>query len=421
MSYQEIGIHRAADIRLARRLGGMRVCFLFNHDQIHQIAHSLPTALALAESGIDAEIIVATTNALLTQEVQRLIPRAAAPNLKLVQLSVTNKLTRALSDTLDWIIPARKILVYRDNLDFFRSLDVLVVAEKTSLVLKSRYGLDRLKIVHTRHGAGDRAIGFDRASASFDHVLVSGPKIAERLIEDAGVSPDRISIVGYPKFDLHEDETPPVLFGNGKPTVLYNPHPSPHLSSWYDCGREVLDWFADQDDYNLIFAPHIMLFQRKFVASVDKWRFAMPGRIDNRYLRAPNIHVDLGSRASTTMAYTTMADIYIGDVSSQVYEFIRYPRPCVFINAFGVEFERDPNYAHWTAGPVIEDVAHLDAALHTAITRHESYYRPIQEKLFAERFSLTDEPSSRRAARAIAHVGGMELPSDINSSQRLVG
>ena len=104
MSYQEIGIHHAADIRLARRLGGMRVCFLFNHDQIHQIAHSLPTALALAESGIDAEIIVATTNALLTQEVQRLIPRAAAPNLKLVQLSVTNKLTRALSDTLDWIV-----------------------------------------------------------------------------------------------------------------------------------------------------------------------------------------------------------------------------------------------------------------------------------------------------------------------------
>ena len=28
----------------------MRLCFLFNHDQIHQIAHSLPIALALAES-----------------------------------------------------------------------------------------------------------------------------------------------------------------------------------------------------------------------------------------------------------------------------------------------------------------------------------------------------------------------------------
>src|SRR6185369_11782997 len=225
MSYQEIGTGRAADVRLARRLGGMRVCFLFNHDQIHQIAHSLPTALALAESGINAEIIIATTTALLTQEVQRLIPYAA-PNVKLVQLSVTNKLTRAVSDTLDWIIPARKILVYRDNLDFFRSLDILVVTEKTSLVLKSRYGLDRLKIVHTRHGAGDRAIGFDRASALFDHVLVSGPEIAERLIDDAGLSPDRISIIGYPKFDLHEDKTPPVLFSNGKPTVLYNPHPS---------------------------------------------------------------------------------------------------------------------------------------------------------------------------------------------------
>ena len=33
-----------------RRHQGMRLCFLFNHDQIHQIAHSLPIALALAES-----------------------------------------------------------------------------------------------------------------------------------------------------------------------------------------------------------------------------------------------------------------------------------------------------------------------------------------------------------------------------------
>ena len=53
-------------------------------------------------------------------------------------------------------IPSAKLLLYRDNLDFFRSLDVLVVPEKTSLALKDQFGLDRLKIVHTRHGAGDR-------------------------------------------------------------------------------------------------------------------------------------------------------------------------------------------------------------------------------------------------------------------------
>jgi hypothetical protein len=29
----------------------MRIGFLFNHDQVHQVAHSLPIALALARSG----------------------------------------------------------------------------------------------------------------------------------------------------------------------------------------------------------------------------------------------------------------------------------------------------------------------------------------------------------------------------------
>src|SRR3546814_12960419 len=82
-------------------------------------------------------------------------------------------------------------MLYRDNLDFFRTLDMLVVAEKTSLLLKSRYGLSNLFMVHTRHGAGDRAIGFDKASAGFDHILCSGEKIRRRLIVDAGVDPDR--------------------------------------------------------------------------------------------------------------------------------------------------------------------------------------------------------------------------------------
>ena len=50
----------------------MRIGFLFNHDQIHQVAHSLPIAMALADGGFAGEIIVATTNARLAREVRRL-------------------------------------------------------------------------------------------------------------------------------------------------------------------------------------------------------------------------------------------------------------------------------------------------------------------------------------------------------------
>lgn len=393
----------------------MRIGFLFNHDQVHQVAHSLPIALAMARGGVDAEIVVATTNPRLTAEVIRLGKGVIGPHIRLVELTLRKAASRIARDTLESVLPAAKLMIYGDNLDFFRSLDVLVVAEKTSLILKTRYGLNDLRIVHTRHGAGDRAIGFDKASARFDHVLVSGPKVRDRLISEAGVAPQTISVVGYPKFDLMGAGRIHPLIDDGRPVVLYNPHVSPHLSSWFSIGRQVLDWFVEHDDHHLIFAPHVMLFERRFVLSVDQLRIDRPGRIEDRYLRAPNIHIDLGSRASTTMAYTNRADVYLGDASSQVYEFLVRPRPCIFLNPKGLSWEGDPNFAHWRAGRVIDGVGSLGSALETAAADHARTYKPIQQALFDASFDLTEEPSSLRAARAVARFCG--LPTEGLSAQ----
>ena len=384
----------------------VRIGFLFNHDQIHQVAHSLPIAMRLAEAETGAEIIVATTNVRLREEVQRLAAEQIGSSIELVELRLRRPLSKALARFASGVVPAAKLLVYRDNLDFFRSLDVLVVAEKTSLVLKSRYGLKKLKIIHTRHGAGDRAIGFDAASAKFDHVLVSGPKVRDRLIEEAGVAPERISVVGYPKFDLFGQASAPRSVGK-RPVVLYNPHVSPHLSSWYKLGQKVLDWFAAHPEYELIFAPHVMLFERRMVATVDRLRVDFPGSIDPSILAAPNIHIDLGSRASTTMEYLDRADIYLGDVSSQAYEFLIRPRPCVFLNAHRVAWRDDPNYAIWRAGPVIERVDDLGVALTEAQEQQGNVFAPIQRLLFDAAFDLTDQPSAERAAEAVARFAGL--------------
>lgn len=389
------------------RQSRMRIGFLFNHDQVHQVAHSLPIALALAQAEVGAEIVVATTNPRLSAEVIRLGRGLIGPLIPLVELGLERRTSRAAKALFEAAVPATKLLIYGDNLDFFRGLDVLVVAEKTSLVLKTRYGLKNLKIIHTRHGAGDRAIGFDEASAAFDHVLVSGRKIRDRLMAEAGVDPSAISVVGYPKFDLPPPAPVHPLIDDGRPVVLYNPHVSPHLSSWYAAGRQVLDWFVEHDEHHLIFAPHVMLFERPFVLTIDKLRLDRPGRIEERYLRAPNIHIDLGSRASTTMAYTQRADIYLGDASSQVYEFLLKPRPCLFLNPHRLAWEGDPNFAHWRTGPVIEDVADLGAALEASQAEHASRYAPIQRELFDYSFDLTDEPSAIRAARAVAGFAGL--------------
>lgn len=382
----------------------MKIGFLFNHDQVHQVAHALPIALAMRRLHPGAEVIVATTNAALTAEVHRLAG-AEAGGLRIVELGLRRPLTRLLARHLEWALPVRKIGVYRDNLDVFAGLDALVVTEKTSLILKTRYGLT-VPIIHTRHGAGDRAIGFNKVSAGFDKVLVSGPKIRRRLVEEAGVAPERIDTVGYAKFDLIGARRPRLPFqANGKPTVLYNPHPSPHLSSWYRHGRAVLEHFLYDDRFNLIFAPHVMLFHRRFVVTIDKLRIDRPGMIDPRYLEAPNIHVDLGSSASTDMTYTLAADIYLGDVSSQIYEFLQRPRPCVFLNSHHVDWRGDPNYAHWASGPVIADPANLRAAIDWAMIASDRYL-PVQQRLFADSFDLTDEPSASRAARSVLHFLG---------------
>ena len=386
----------------------LKIGFLFNHDQLHQIAHSLPIALELARHTSGVSIVLATTNARLTEEVRRLAGDSIGKSVELRELRLRRPTSRVAAAVGGKIVPAAKLLIYRDNLEFFRSLDVLVVTEKTSLLLKSRYGLQHLKMVHTRHGAGDRAIGFDKASASFDHVLVAGPKIRERLVAEAGVAPERISVVGYPKFDLFANERwQPTFAHPDRPTVIYNPHVSPHLSSWYAIGPRVLDWFASQSDYNLIFAPHVMLFERPFVVTIDKLRLARPGRIAEGIRSAGNIHIDLGGRLSTTMAYLNAADIYLGDVSSQIYEFLLRPRPAVFLNPHHVHWEGNPNFASWSAGPVIEKVDELGPALAKARAEQAGRYEAMQKALFAETFDLTGVPSSIRAAEAIAEVAGL--------------
>ena len=385
----------------------MRIGFLFNHDQIHQVAHSLPIALALAKAEPGIEVVVATTNAKLRGEVDRITSLfGGGGGITFIDLKLRSRLSRGIADLFDRYVPAAKVAIYRDHLPFFASLDALVVAEKTSLLLKSRYALEHLKLIHTRHGAGDRAIGFNAASARFDHVLVSGSKVRDRLIVDAGLSPDKIAMVGYPKFDLIPVAPFRLPFqADGRPTVLYNPHVSPHLSSWYRDGRAVLDYFVDHPEYNLIFAPHVMLFERSFVLTIDKLQIDRPGILEDKYLNAKNIHIDLGSRLSTDMTYTLAADLYLGDASSQVYEFLVEPRPCIFINSHRVNYQRDPNYAHWQAGEVIESPAELGASLARAWERHTDYAK-IQNSLFSESFDLTETMSSVRAADSILEFMG---------------
>lgn len=376
-----------------------RIGFLFNHDQTHQVAHSLPIALEIARSGA-AEVSLLVTNAITKAAVEAMAGELLA-KMTLIDLAPKSFVSRAAAGLLDRFVPAAKLSIYRDHIDLFRSFDALVVSEKSSLLLKTRYGLNNLKFVHTRHGAGDRAIGFNPESAKFDLILVSGTKIRDRLVAQAGVPPEKIAVTGYCKFDQFlNDPAVRKLFPNERPVVLYNPHPSPRLSSWYLWGDSILDYFAGQDRYNLIFAPHVMLFERNWTVTIDPPAIARVHKPGAQYSNLPHMLVDLGSEASVDMTYTNAADIYLGDVSSQVYEFLVKPRPCLFLNAHKVDWRDDASYTHWHAGQVVDAAEALDEALSAAYETFENF-RPRQEAMLDETFSVTEKPAAQRGAHAI--------------------
>jgi len=176
------------------------------------------------------------------------------------------------------------------------------------------------------HGAGDRQISFSPGIKHFDYVLLPGQKTQKQMLDAGVIRPNNNEIVGYPKFDSPTLGERKRFFDNDKPVVLYNPHFDPQLSSWFKYGEQILDYFANQDQYNIIFAPHVMLFQRTILGSVEHRTVKIRRTLPQRFKGLPHIHIDTGSINSVDMSYTRAADIYIGDVSSQVYEFIERPK-----------------------------------------------------------------------------------------------
>lgn len=381
---------------MAPSANARRVGFLFNHYAPHQVPHAAPYAFELSRRhpGFEVTIACATeAEESLARRIGGLYPGHGARFVRL-----RPGLLARLADPFvsPWRF-ARKKWVLRDNLDFFRGLDALVAPERHCYMLKSRFGLGKPILIHTRHGAGDREGGFDERSGAFDLTLLPGRKYVERLEGMGALQPGRFAVTGWPKFEVVQGlgQGRQRLFANDRPVVVYNPHFDQRVASWGKLGLEVLDFFLAHPEWNLIFAPHVVLFRRH----------ARHGaRLPRRYHGAPNILIDLGSERSADMTYMLAADIYLGDVSSQVYEFLLLPRPCLFLNAHERRgWEGDPSYLHWGLGDVIEDPAReLGPALEAAFARHERY-RPRQEELFAYTFHQeAGSTAAERGADAIA-------------------
>lgn len=365
-----------------------KICFLYIA-QTHQILHSLPIAVELARNWPQFQVDLAATSQAHLDYIDDALERLGGAPVRSFLLGPA--WLRALR--LKGASTPPKAAMLAANLATFAGYDAVVTPERTTALIR-RLGVTRPKLIYTQHGAGDRGGPFEPRLGLFDLVMAAGPKQRDRMVDSGLVRAENCAMVGYPKFDIVQALAPQPKspFADKKPVVLYNPHFDPKLSSWRQFGPQVLEEVAQDGRYNLIFAPHVRLFDQKNAADL---------KAIEPFRDHPRIHIDLGGPAAIDMTYTRVADLYLGDVSSQIYEFLRTPRPAAFLNAHGVTWAGDESYRHWRYGPVIDRVDGLADALADAFASHGDYLAE-QQAGFAASFDIQGRSSSLRAAEAIA-------------------
>ena len=115
--------------------------------------------------------------------------------------------------------------------------------------------------------------------------------------------------------------------------------------------------------------------------------------INEKDIAEDNILVDMGSNQCLDGTYTSIADIYIGDISSMVTEWVlQKPRPCIFINAHNVNWKNNENYYMWKFGKVVNELKEFKEAVTESISFNQ--YNEIQKILKSEFIFTADKSSS---------------------------
>ena len=364
----------------------MRIAFLYIAEA-YQCYHGGAIALELA-SRPGWEVVNLYNDPETPHHLERIRAAYGAPPVPEHRLR-RSLLTRTLQRIR--ILGMFKDLTMRDNVAELNRYDAVFAVENSVASLR-RLGADRPRLIYAPHGFGDRARGFIARIATFDFVLLAGAKTEQRMLREGLVRKGDYALTGSVKLETGERlaDQARLDFAGEKPVVLYNAHKEPKLTSWHRFIEPMLAGFAQDPSLNLLVAPHVKLFRRRSEKLRARWR----GR------SSPNILVDPGSDRSVDTSYTAAADIYVGDVSSQVYEFLTRPRPCVFLNAHGIDWKDDPSFAHWHLGDVVDDPAQLMDAIRAAPARHH-LYRDRQESMAAASLGNRAPGIAQRAADAV--------------------
>ena len=291
-------------------------------------------------------------------------------------------------------LPAKLPMLLR-LLPHLAPVPVVLCAEQTSLWLPRLFPWLPTRFVKTSHGVGSMSARDDKRRKAAFHTLV--PSEQERATYlSRGMAPERIVATGYVKAAFRQRTPAKALFSENRPVLLYTPHWQPHRSSWPAWGEAVIAYLAGQRAWNVILAPHQRLVER-----APEVRTVL-----DRVAHLPHVHCDLDSFATVDGSYTAAADLYLGDTSSQLIEFLVRPRPAVFLDPDGHDWRTDSSYAMWQAGEVVRDLAQLAPAIARAGKRQAAFL-PAQQAIAAAALGDVSGAGATRAAEEVLRVLAM--------------
>jgi len=239
---------------------------------------------------------------------------------------------------------------------------VVVSAEQTSLWIPTVLPMLRTRFVNILHGASSMGARDGRRRRAAWRMPVPSEN-EQRTYLDRGYDASYVPVVGYVKSAFQQSHQRRPVFPQARPIVLYAPHWQAHRSSWPAWGREIVQQLVAQDRYNVILAPH-----QRLIEGAPALRGILEAAAQH-----PHVHSDIDSFAMVDGSYTSAADLYLGDTSSQAVEFMARPRPCVFLNSPAVEWQQRADYALWSCGEVIDSLDQLLPALDRAPASHPQF------------------------------------------------
>lgn len=257
--------------------------------------------------------------------------------------------------------------------------------------------------IYVRHGLTSKN-HLPGAGASCDFLAgITSPHMAEMLVRDHGLAPDRIWVTGHVPLDpLFTGSAPPLPFQlpAGRPTILFAPTWNRYLSA-ADLTRErtVALLRGATPGANVIIKPHPHTARLR-----PDWMEALRAAARDQ----PGVVV-ADDPAMDVVPLLAAADVLVSDVSSVIFSFLALDRPIVLLTH--PLREQDPGYdpggIEWRwrdVGAGVTDVAALPRAVADALANprrnagRRAHYRDL---LFGE---FTDGRAAQRIAERIGEL-----------------